>query len=418
MSDLFLHDWGARPTVSTEWSTDVVAAADTLVEERQGLVGRPRRTVSVRWVAVRRAEANRLLWLLMRTCGPANDTPIEVPLYPDVVVTTTSSSGTTINCPTENRRFHVGGRVVIHELVAGRASNPQWRTITAVDPTSITVSVALTGTYAAGALVYPTLKVRTILDAQLTARTDQVADVSVSLSEILGSALPAFCAYADLADYGFTTAPDADENELFVLDLGPDWATAPGIRAVRSGRVDQLGRDESVLARGPRAQLEITYSLVSADRDAHARMLAFFDAHRGRLASFFALNPLTVWAIEGIGTTYVDVTIDGDAADPLDLASYVAVRMRDGTLYVRPIETVAETGGNLRITLAVELPTLSANDVALVTLAHQVRFANDFLEEEWQTNGVATTRVVVTEIQPDRVVSVDDGTWSEPACEV
>jgi hypothetical protein len=419
--DLFAHDWRAIPRVVTEWQTDVVASAETLAEERRGLVGRPRRTVFLRWVGLNRDESARLMWRLFRACAPALDgdgleVPLEVPIHADVAIATASSSGTTISAPTANRRFHAGGRVVICSLAGGRPTNPQWRTIDSVSSSSITVTEALTGSYAAGALVCPAIKVRTLLEAELAAQTDQVCEVVVAFAEVLEEALPARAQLSGLSAHGFSTADDGDGNDYHVLTLSPEWSTAPTMRVTRSGSTQRMGRDELVLTRGPRPRLEVSFGRVSRDRAEFDKALAFFDAHRGRLVPFFVPLPLTLFRAVAIATGYVDVAQVGDLDDVEEFASFVAVEA-NGSTYVRPIESVAVEGSAWRITVGVALPSFSLSDVTRVSLAILARFASDSLEEEWQTIGVSAMRFSVVEVVNEKVAGVTDPTWDEIACE-
>jgi hypothetical protein len=418
-----LHDWTLHPTISTEWTTDVAASSETLAEERRGLVGRPRRTLLLRWRSLSRAEANRLLFALMRACDPELDgddqpIPLDVPVYPDVAATTASSSGVTIHCPTANRRFHVGQRVVIQMLSGGRAVSAEARTIGAVAADSVTVTAALDGTYPRGSLAYPAIRARTLLEAELVAQTDQAVDVQVAFSEVLEEALPTLCEYADLgADHDYGTADDGAGNLYYVLDLAPEWRAAPTVRVVRSGRVEQIGRDETTLARGPRPQLSIAFTYLAMSRSEHFRALAFFDAHRGRLIPFFVANPVTAWEAEAIAVGYVDVPQDGELEDVQAYADFVAVEV-DGELHVRPIASITVQGDSWRIAVSIDFPAIALADIARVTLAHLCRFATDALDEDWTTSGVATTRLAVVELLNEKAAGATDATWSDPACEV
>lgn len=406
----FVQDWTVRPQVATEWQTDVVAAAETLSEERRALAPRPRRTIFVRWTGIERAEANRLLFTIARAC----DEPLEVPLYPDVAVVTSSSSGTTINCPTTNRRFAVGGRVLVH---GARGADAQVRTIAAIAADSIEVTAALTGTVPVGAVAYPALQVRVALEGRLLPRTDGVCDVAAAFVEDLETSLPGSCAYADLAaDHAFGVADDGDGNEYFVLDVDPDWRVEPTIDVARSGRQERMGREDVVFTRGPRPLFTFELAVAALDRAAHARTLAFFDAHRGREKAFFMRNPLTLWEATAIATTYVEVDPVGDLDDVQDFASWLVVEAA-GAIYVRPITAVALQGDAWRFSLGVNLPVLSLGDITRVTLGHLVRFSEDALLEEWITNTAAALRLRMVELVDERTDGLDDSWFEDLPCE-
>ena len=108
---------------------------------------KPYRVLTLTWAPLTREDTQKVLHAIGRI---ANE-EVLVPLYPDQAVTTASSSGTTIHCPTDYRRFEAGHKVVIGVKQGAGFSSHEVVTITSVNAGSLTVS-ALTGTYAAGSL--------------------------------------------------------------------------------------------------------------------------------------------------------------------------------------------------------------------------------------------------------------------------
>ncbi|MCW8137310.1 MAG: hypothetical protein KIT58_00190 [Planctomycetota bacterium] len=414
---LLTHDWSRPPVVHTEWATDVIASGSTLAEERRGLVGRPRRTLSLRWVSLGRGQANRLLLGLAR----AMDEDTLVPLYPDAVVSTGPASGDTIPCPTTHRRFAAGGRVAIGRGSPGELVSVQVRTITAVADDALTVGPALDGEVAAGAVVVPLLVCRALLEATVTAQTDHVLELAVDVGERLDQALPRAANHEDLAALGFAQAEFGEEGDVaYVLDPRSSWRTTPTLRLARAGRVERLGRDEAVLVRGPRALMHLAFSVLCRSREEWARLLAFFDAHRGALIPFVAVNPVTLWRAVAVAAGYVEVEADDTLSEAQGLATHVVVETRAGARHVRRVVVVAEfsTPTRYRISVAPELPALALSDVARVTSALLCRFAGDAMREEWHTASVCEVRIDVVELAGERAAGLAHATYPEPPCEV
>jgi hypothetical protein len=382
---LFLHNWVASVRVSTEWKTTPEVSPTNEVEERQSLVGKPRRTVTVKWTAMTQEEANKLSFTLQRM----GHQRLRLPLYPDVSETTATSSLTTINCPTTDRRYYVGQRVVIHDLdTDGRPTNVQWGVIQAVAAGAITLTGALTGSYPAGSVVYPVLDVEIVLAGEATPRTAHTMDLEVAFEEVAETSLPASDDYTGIAG-DFDTQEAVYENDRYVLEIGPNWAKQLRLGMARAGSAHELGRGVAVVPRGVRPKSLFSWTCDRTTRAEHALLLRFFDAHRGRAIPFLLVNPLVIWQVVTVATTRIDVQPFGDVTDPNTFNYYVAIKMRDGTLHIRQNYGASLVGGNHRIELNPVLPAMSASEIEWVTSAHLVRFQSDSLDEEWLNNEVA-----------------------------
>lgn len=398
--DLFPHNWAVLPSMETEWSTAIVESSENLVEERRGLLGRPRRTITLRWDGMDQAEAHRLFFLLHRV----GHQRLRVPLYQDVVRTTAVSNATTINAVPTDRRFYAGQRVVIHEKANGRPSNVQYRVIASVSGTTIELTAALTGSYPAGSWVLPVMDTEVLLEGDAVAMTDEGLTVLAAFSEVLTTALPASADYDDIAaDYD--TGDSAEGTTYYILNFGPTWVKEVRMGIVRAGGPHDFARDYSMNLRGPRPQSIFSFSCDETTKADVHRLLKFFDAHRGMLVPFFVRNPLTIWNVENLGTTFVDVTRAGDIDDPTLFASYLYLELTNGTVYVREITAVANNGGLNR--LSVTLPGgIVAGDVRFATTAHLCRFRSDSLRETWYTDTVATIQVDLLEVLNEKEVAL------------
>lgn len=397
--ELFVHNFVHAVTMETQWWTEVVASQDSLIEERSGRRSKPRRSITVHWTGMDKGETQRLLFTLMRL---TYQRALRVPVYQDLSVTDGNSTGTAIVCPTTNRRFHAGQRVVIHP--GERGESPQFRVIASVTPTQINVTVALTGTLTPGALVYPVLDVDMQLSTDGEGLTDGLFDVEARFLERPENAIPAESTYAG---YAGTTQLDAAGTSRYVMPMLPNWTAAVNVGVRRNGGEYDTGYDHVVIPRGPRGQFVITYRYDGFDREECWDLLKFFDAHMGRLIPFFVVNPEVIWTAEVIGTTAVDVVKVGDIDDPTQFASYVSIRMANGDHYVRAITGVSEVGGRYRLGLDPALPGgLVVGDVDEITLAHLCRFDTDELQETWKNNTVSVFNVRVVEVLNEQEVTV------------
>lgn len=410
--DLFQHDWRVSTRVESAWRTLVTEADATLAEERTQLWDRPLRTVTVEWTGVKRAEAHRILMHLMRN----GVNQIRVPLYCDQAITTAASSGGTINCPTAYRRFQVGQLVAIHEVGnGGRATNVQYRTISAVAADSITVSVALTGTYPTGSRVYPVIVAEVALEQQVSFPTDQVCSVAASFVEVLGAtALAALRDGADYPDAYSTAVVDGGDTDHPIFNPPHNWSNAFEAGMLRPGEVFEQGNGRVVHARGTRPLMRWSVSLLFGSRAEAWDFLGFFDAARGRTGVFWFPFPADPWLSKTYATGYVEIEPDGNIEDLQELISHFAVVYTNGTVAVRAIDSVALQGGNWRITPTEALPAGTLDGVSRIVPCILARFEQDAIVEEWVTEEVMRTSFSVREVVAEAdVLSVSE----EVACE-
>jgi ribosomal protein L35AE/L33A len=393
--EFFLQNWVNQVTMETAWKNTINVSAENLVHEGRSLVARPRRTISIRWDAIDQGEAHRAFFTLARM----GNQRLRIPLYQDVAKITASSTLSTINVVTTSKRFYVGQRVVMHERTSGRPSNVQYGVIQTVNANSLILTAPITGTYPAGAVVYPVMDVEIVLGASGVAVTDHVATLQLSFLELAVGALPESNNWDDLYLSNPSDYTNSDD-EWYVLDpdMSPNWSRDVGIFMQRAGNERGLGRDHVVTTRGPRPQYAFRYSADRVTKAEAHRMLSFFDAHKGRLIPFIVPNPLSIFNVENMGVAFVDVTRQGDIDDPSSFVSYVFLKMRNGNSYVRTVTGVTDNGGLNRLAVTPNLPAMLAADVVVCTTAHLCRFAKDSLSEVWHTDTVATFEVDVVEV--------------------
>lgn len=381
MSDLFVHNWIAQVEVETSWRTAIEEAADSVIEERWARIGKPYRSMRVLWTAVKRAEAARAVYALLSL---AHRDDQEIPLYCDQSIVTVASLGTTITCDTTNRRFQVGKRVaIVANGTDGRTTVPQFRTIQALTNTTITVTVALTGTFAIGSLVYPTLYVEKVLASDLSHMTDHVGEARVDVDEVYGTTA--------LAPFNAAPANPVDWTieqgfPMFDDSYKPDWSSDPQVRFERAGERTQVGNGTITSLRGARPQILLTLSITVLTRRDVWYVLDFVDSRRGRLFPFWVTYTAGIWEPVTLNTGFVDIVTEGTLADVQDFFPYVAVARTDGGVYIRAVSGIVVNGANWRISFVTPLPVLDLANIRRIVPALFVRFSSDTVVEKWITD--------------------------------
>ena len=129
-TSIFRANWESPVRVATAFISDIQTAR-TDAEQRRNLIGRPYRTVQASLLANQPDAVRRLMDNLTRQ-GIARSM---VPLYSDQTYLTQASQGT-LYCSTANRRFFVGGRV----MVMNEAGEIAYSQIESITPTTIVLT--------------------------------------------------------------------------------------------------------------------------------------------------------------------------------------------------------------------------------------------------------------------------------------
>lgn len=386
--DFFLHNWAAPVQMVTTWTTQVDESKDRLAETRRSLVDRPTRVITVRWSGLTQELSTRLRFELMRIGNESR----RIPIYQDVSVTTGSSTGTTINVPTTDKRF-AAGQVVL--IATADASTWELATISSLTASALTVGTLGT-TYPTGSYVFPTILAKILTDAQLRVLTDQVAELELDFIEEYPQ-VPASGTYANLGSYGYTQI----EFFAYLLEAPLNWRDGVTYRMLRSHQSQTYARTQTTVVRGPRPVIALDLVYLFSTRAEFFAFLQFFDAHRGRGAPFWVESPMSLFTAGAVSTTYIDLNKFGFAADYsnfIQSASGGSPRLlivkSDGTKILAQVTAVTDTGSYYR--LACTLPSMTLGDIARISLAYFVRFETDSLTERWQaTAGVEVTVSVV-----------------------
>lgn len=400
ISAMFLADWSAGIKVASGWMTDVVASKDGK-ESRQGLLGRPRRTIGFSLKAWQAASIGRIRSILARA-GMARSL---IPLYCDFTKLTSAAlaTATTIYCDTTNRRFFVGGYVIIASptVLSINLTSYEIKQIATVYSDRLVLSTGLSANRAAGSRVYPACETQLNPDTEFRLVTDQVGETYMEFKEIVGkTALPAQQEGDD--ETGFTTV-----SGYPVLDFDFAW---PDMQSgfKRSSQTSPIGYDQYFEVYGNRPMSIFHLHFKIQTRDEIFRFFKFWDSRRGRLYPFWLVSPATELNLTSTGTLTSTIAVTATGAEKdWDMRTYLAIVMRDGTIYIRGKNgAVVRAAGIDTVTLSTNLPSVSASQIRRVTTAYLVRFDSDELTENWVTDEFMLVDLPVIEVT-DAVVSLD-----------
>lgn len=394
-------NWAGSCVLSSRWQSDVTRTAG-LSEDRRALADRPTRTMKVQLTGMDQGDLLKLFMLQQRHLSQRSP----VPLYCDHSKVTQASSGTTLFCDTTFRRFYPGGRIIAHEWsTRHKPTNVQFAIVKQVLDDRLVLTASLSGTIAAGGRVYPAIDAEIALGAAQEAVSDSLCDVDAVFAEVSGpSALPASWQGNPPGVQYYSGKP--------IFDVPPNWGARLTLALQRAGRSYEQGRGVVVEVEGSRPQFEHLLTMTSLTRARAWQVLQFFDAVKGRVRPFWLVAPQRMFQPTAIATTHVDVTAAGNYADVNTYLDYVAIVKRDGTVYVRGIQSTTDNGATWRITFDTVIPSTILADVRKATGAFLVRMKRDDLEERWVTDRACEMTVEVVELLGEQSYSVTNVTDS------
>lgn len=373
--DFFPHDWNTRPRLEAAWQTSIQRSPYSGQEDRNGLAGRPTRMLTVQWTGMSRADSQRMTLALAR----AAESEIGVPIYMDQAITTASSSGTTINCPTETRRFFVGYPVVIYD-----PGTKAWeeRTIESLTTTTITVTVGLSTSFPRGSLVFPVMQATLVPESSIPWVTDFYGKAQSVFLEVTDSrALPSTTDWSALPE----GVQEVMVGTALALPIFPGRIHWEGVtmgveRAVSS---QEIGRGTHIEAQGPRPLFAFSLPVLALDRDEAWRMIQFHDYVKGALTPFWLTAPMSMLQAVAWDEDWVEVEKVGNLADLEDFIKTVALVHEDGSKDFRRVTDVTDSGDAFRIVF--DAP-IDESDAETVEAAFLVRNKSDAMEEDWITD--------------------------------
>lgn len=404
-------NWRTGCSVETEWLTDISHGRETLVEDRRGGRIRPVRSFEATITGLRIEDAHEVSEYAMTVCQDRN----AMPIYSDrtAVGVTASSGATVLECSTDYRRMYAGQRVAIVPIdfstfefdgILGRA---MYAEIESVQSDRLTLASALQVDVPAGSYVYPMVDAQIELATQIDVVGAQTVEILLRYTEISGmSALPSSWV-GPLSP--FFPLNDLDSRAIVSLRGNTD-SDPESVTIAREGAVLQSGRDATAYGAGSRARHLFSFGHLAKTREQAWSIIRLFDSCRGRVGTFWYVNPQTLWSAP-FGLTsldYIDVSPYGYASNVTRYWPNVSIELLDGSMYARQIESVSEvTVGGVdvhRITFSDPLPSSASSRLERVTSAHLSRFTTDANRENWITDEACLFHLDMTEVLDETAV--------------
>jgi len=364
------HNWETSCSLETAFETTVTSAADSVKEERRSLLGHPARTMDFNWRGLTREKLHKLLVHLRNISSGY----WVAPLYPDqILLAQNYTSGTTIYAPTTDRRFFEGGRV----LVLADDGTFDWAEISSVLEDRLVLKSALANSYPASRTsIFPCLDVEPLMLADASFITGRVADLSLTVQEIIGpNTLPGQVGVPD----GFDTFQD-----LPILDFEHNWIEALSASFSREGSLDTLGRGRVFHLRGSRPRLILNPSLLLQRADA-MQMIRLFEGRKGRALPFWQLDPEDVWEVLSRDSGGLNIEPQGEFEDFEDSFDFLGIRDVNGKVHVREVLSLTDYTTYWRVSVS---PAMPSEQIVSVARARLTRFNTDALGEEWVSTEV------------------------------
>ena len=419
--DLFRAEWSGPVRLSHAFETSVAPAA-TGAEQRRALRAAPVRSITLPARSLSHAEATTLASMRLRLAQARSLTPI---------ITDQSSlsapaaiNDTTILCDTADRLFTAGGRAVLMTITPGAARSPSFEivTIASVASGSLTIAPGLTVAFAAGARVAPLMESDPAVSINAQYATGDFADQDATFRQ---SPARGAATLAPAAPAGVAPAGAAVFESLAIFDVWPDFSSVR-VGAVRADASAGIGFGRTVAPTADRAARLYDLAFTFHDRATARRLLAWFEAMRGRALPFWFVSPAgEIRLTPGYSFTVTD-TLD---VEPIDWdQSFALLPEKPDAIAVVDRVAGVRTPRIARIVSAVSIPAngpIPAFDrltldrfVSLsgvldrISFAHIARFADDELTEEWVTTEHMRSGVRIMETLREAQVEVGLG----PVC--
>lgn len=426
--DYFPHNWLSDVEMTTYYMTDVAKSGYTTEESRSSLWPWPRRRITLRWTGITRSEATRISMALIRI----TQENYSIPIYQDQAeVSSLGATGTRINLRTGEGLYRRFGRkftltgfstrysklLIVARAPNGRWQNPQVLEIDTVTADYIDVRVAMTGSYAEGAFVYPLMDVEIELRPEFDHYNYDKGELKHTFVERLDTGIPGSVHEAPPSETmddptqlngGLVFASGSTPTLLMRHNYLVDFKT----RFARVGAVYEQGRDDRrTVVQGTRARYEFEYTghFLQNERDKWFSLLKLFDSRRGRCSPLYAVSAATymeIVSIPGAGQAImVDPGCDIDdffAALPAGTSSALVAVLRDGTIKAMSgIISYLDNGDGTWTFNTSPTNFFSGLTVDNVErFAHSIlgRFKEDSLTERWKNNEVVEVKFAVTEV--------------------
>jgi hypothetical protein len=407
-----MPNWDYDPEVETRWLVDITRSKTRATEERRCLLERPVRTVKYRALASTAAELQRGQQHQQRRAlgrGP-------IPIPPDATRLRSAASADFLDCETANRRFVVGGRIMLHgwdacEGDARHGKRPAFvafLTVEAIQDDGLVLTASVPTTYAAGSRVMPCIDAEMRLEASAVMETDERSTVEVIGEEVPGeSCLPALASTCAIV-----TAIAPDGVPIFDFPIDWDRELEPGLD--RTGEAVDLGRGTYVAGDGPRGPFTLGVPMRFNTRAEWFRFARFFDTRQGSTRPFWFAAPWREFEVVAAATLSIDVRARGNFEDVEVAAVAIGIRTRAGSVFVRRVDdfsVVDPTTWRFEFTESIA----ECGDLSTwrhVALARLCRFDTDTLPETWLSGSFVELEMPIRECvneEPATITDIEDG---------
>lgn len=333
-----------------------------------------------------------------------------VPLWTDFITITQVASTTDFRTavdPTLTRKFVNGMRVMIvrHRPNYADETFVAVAVIATAGPFSGAGRITTTGAVAnvqVGDRIVPIMECLPLLDISGDAITATIVNLPITFDEVLGaSTIPPVVVPGQLPP-GYATYAG-----LPILNPHPSDEITIGIK--RDGEIRTSGIGQVVRLDGTRGRVTIESAVLTLKRADAWKWRGFFDSRGGRCYPFWVLSPtndLRVTARDGTGTVVTAFT----GLDAFDVPKYHAalfLQMKDGSVLISKITSVARVGPNDEFTLTDPLGAFTLANVRRAGWAYLSRFDTDEMVETWRTDEVMRSEVRCIEVLEEKDVTVD-----------
>ena len=386
-TSIFRANWESPVRVATAFISDIQTSR-TDAEQRRNLIGRPYRTVQASLLANQPDAVRRLMDNLTRQ-GIARSM---VPLYSDQTYLTQASQGT-LYCSTANRRFFVGGRV----MVMNEAGEIAYSQIESITPTTIVLTDPLYQSFAKDSIVYPIIESRLVFESEVEVITSTLVQTDIKATE-----LPSSASLDVLANPGSTPLGFSTYKGIPIFDVMPNYGEAVGMKLTRTGNFAASGVTQSPSAYGDNPRLSVKFTALLPSREKVFNVVRFFESRGGVAHPFWIASPASDYEVVGVSGDEVSIRVEGPENN-WEWRKHLCQVTREG-VFVREILSVFRSGFTDILTLDSPLPYAVAG--SRVTHAVLARFAKDEMEEVWLTDEAAEIDIEVVEVVEEKTIDV------------
>lgn len=419
LETLFKADWAENISIESSFSTDIQHALSAS-EQRFGLLGKPVREITCTLLAMSQAQSQALFSLATRKTIARS----LFPLFADYTTLASAAlaTDTVLNCDTTYKRFAANQRIV----VLRRTSDSEADTfavgiIESLTDSTITLTDQIGIAFDSNAVIFPLIEAQVILNLQGTAITQRMKSLEIKAIETEG---PTQLEISQ--DLNTTPSAFSEYDGLPILDILPNEIGGLKWGLDRYGSTTSSGIKSVLTAYGSRGSFTWEIPYLQTTREVAWPLIQFFDSRAGSLFPFWLIapdqlyTPLEVLYQPVFGTPTdppvlrLRVALIGTELD-WTFRPYIAVRLNDGTTYIRQIASVMREAEADNILLASSMPFFALSDIQRVTIAFKARLDSDSLKEEWITADKLSLSFSVRELLEEKDITISNLQTTDPS---